>query len=177
MSISCDLFLLLMSIIILVIIIMIILCKFLFTLLFVFVPTTLSLCNDPPFSLSPLPLALSPSLSLSPSPRKTLPPSVRELISTLKKESPIGESGKVRRIPACAFFSSFFFFFLNGDQLVHINSILYARIGPMWLGTGSVPSVPWRVACELVSLIGSHTMPWQDSQPTQTSLGQGCMRV
>ena len=38
-------------------------------------------------------------------------------------------------------------------------------------------SIPCQVACELVSLIGSHTMPAHHSQPLPTSLGQGCMRV
>ena len=43
----------------------------------------------------------------------------------------------------------------------------------IWLWT----SVPWRVACELVTLIGSHTKRGQNSQPTPTSLGQGWMHV
>ena len=34
-------------------------------------------------------------------------------------------------------------------------------------------SVLWRVACELVSLIGSYSMTGQHSQPTPTSLGKG----
>ena len=37
------------------------------------------------------------------------------------------------------------------------------------------PSVLRRVACELVSLIGSHTRPRQHSQPTPTSFGHRCM--
>ena len=32
--------------------------------------------------------------------------------------------------------------------------------------------LPWRVACELVSLIGSHPLSGEDGQPTQTSLGE-----
>ena len=39
------------------------------------------------------------------------------------------------------------------------------------------PSVRWRVACELVSLIGSHTRPGQHGQPILTLLGQGCASV
>ena len=39
------------------------------------------------------------------------------------------------------------------------------------------PSVPWRVVCELVSLIGYHTLPGQHSQPTPTLLGQGCIQL
>ena len=37
----------------------------------------------------------------------------------------------------------------------------------------TVASVPSRIACELLSLIGSNTMPGQPGQPTPTSLGQG----
>ena len=36
------------------------------------------------------------------------------------------------------------------------------------------PSGPWQVVCQLISLICSHTMPGQHSQPTLT---QGCTRV
>ena len=43
-----------------------------------------------------------------------------------------------------------------------------------WDNCGSVPL--W-VECELVSLIGFHTLPGQHSQPTVTWLGQGCMHV
>ena len=35
-------------------------------------------------------------------------------------------------------------------------------------------SVPCRVACEFVSLLGTSSMPWQHSQPTPNSLGEGC---
>ena len=82
--------------------------------------------------------------------------------------------GKIHWFPACAFF-----FFLSGDQFVHTNSTVYARIGSQWLSEQRWlwPSVPWWVACELVSLLGSHTMPGQHSQPTPTLLGQGCLDV
>ena len=38
-------------------------------------------------------------------------------------------------------------------------------------------SIPWRVACELVTLMDSHAMAMsrQHSQTTLTLLGQGCM--
>ena len=54
---------------------------------------------------------------------------------------------------ACAFL---FLFFISGDQLAHTNSTLYARIGPQWFSElrRLWPSVPRRVACELVSLRG-----------------------
>ena len=50
-----------------------------------------------------------------------------------------------------------FFFFLSfvwsGDKLVHTNSTLYAKISLQWLSKlrRLWPSVPWQVACELVS--------------------------
>ena len=51
--------------------------------------------------------------------------------------------------PTCPIFS-----FLNGDQLVHTNSTLYARIGPQWLSElrRLWPSVPWH-ATSLFSLL------------------------
>ena len=74
---------------------------------------------------------------------------------------------------------SFFFIFLSGDELAHTNSTPEARISPQWLNEliRLWPSVPWRTTCELGSLICFHTMPGQHGQPTQTSLGQVCMRV
>ena len=46
-------------------------------------------------------------------------------------------------------------------------------IGLRWLWT-TVPR--WEgLACELISLMGSHTVPGQHSQSTLTSLGQNCM--
>ena len=66
--------------------------------------------------------------------------------------------GKVRRfIPRLRFFENFY----RGDQLEHINSTLYASIGLQWLSElrRLLPSLPLRFACELVSLIGSHTIP------------------
>ena len=63
---------------------------------------------------------------------------------------------------------------------MNTNSTLQARISPQWLSElrRLWPSVPWWVSCELVSLIGTHTMPAQQhSQSTLTSLGQGCMCV
>ena len=71
------------------------------------------------------------------------------------------------------------FFIWSGDQLAHSNSTFYARIGLQWLSKlrWLWPSILWWVACKLMSLIGSHTdtMPWQNNQPTWTSLGQGCV--
>ena len=58
--------------------------------------------------------------------------------------------------------------------------LFYARISPQWLRElrRLWPSVPLQVECELRFRIGSHTMPGQrHSEPTRTSLGQGCMRV
>ena len=74
----------------------------------------------------------------------------------------------------------FFFlilFFLN--QLACTNSTFKARISVRWLINELrwLLSVPWRVACELISLIRSHTMPEQHCQPTLTSLSQVCMHV
>ena len=65
----------------------------------------------------------------------------------------------------------------SGGQLVYSNSTLYARIGLQWLSElrRPWPSFPRRDACEFVSLIGSHIMPGQHSQPTPTLLGQGCL--
>ena len=59
-------------------------------------------------------------------------------------------------------------FFIVENQLAHTNSTLYARITPQWL---TEPrwlwlSVPWQIAHELVSLIGSNTMPGQHIRPT-----------
>ena len=50
--------------------------------------------------------------------------------------------------------SALFFFFFNGDWLVHTNFTLWAGISPQWLSELSRQwlSVPWRVACEFVSL-------------------------
>ena len=52
---------------------------------------------------------------------------------------------------------------LSADQITHTNSTLYTRISPQWLSElrWLWPSVPWWNACELVSLIGFHTMPGQ----------------
>ena len=68
-------------------------------------------------------------------------------------------------------------FIFNGDQLVHTNFTLCAMTSPQWLSElGRLwPSVPGRIACELVFLRGSHAMPGQHSQPVPTSLGEGCM--
>ena len=104
-----------------------------------------------------------------------LSPSEPTLVTVVVASSLLGGFwGKARRFPTCAFF-----FFLTGDQLAHTNSTLYARIGPQWLSERRRlwPSVSRRVACEPVSLIDSHSMPGQHSQPTPTSLGRGCMRV
>ena len=52
---------------------------------------------------------------------------------------------------ACVFF--WFFLFLSGDLLTHTDSTLYARSGAQWLSElrRLWPSVPWLVACELIS--------------------------
>ena len=51
---------------------------------------------------------------------------------------------------------SFLFLFNGGDQLAHTNSALLAKISPQWLSELKRlwPSVPWRTAYELVSLLG-----------------------
>ena len=56
---------------------------------------------------------------------------------------------------------------------------LQFSISPQWLSElrRLWTSAPWRVARELVFLIGSYTMPEQHSQSTLTSLGRVCMRV
>ena len=70
------------------------------------------------------------------------------------------------------FFVFFFFFFL----MTQFPSALFLKwksarahqfhslcqISPQWLSElrRLWPSVPWWVACELVSFVGSHTMPW-----------------
>ena len=72
--------------------------------------------------------------------------------------------GEGSTIPRLWFFLYFYFIlYFSADQLAHANSTLYANIGPQWLSELRQlwPSVPWRVACELVSLISSHTMPGQ----------------
>ena len=69
--------------------------------------------------------------------------------------------------------------FLSGQQLALTNATLEAgnsqrrliELRRLWT------HVPWRVACELNSLMDSRTMPGQHCQPTPTSLGQGCIRV
>ena len=76
---------------------------------------------------------------------------------------------------------AFFFFFLDWYQLVQTNSTFF-RLGSVHSGSVSWdhwPSVSWWVACKLVfhDEIGSHTMPGQQSQPTPTSWGQGCLCV
>ena len=75
---------------------------------------------------------------------------------------------KVWRIILCL---RLFFFFFN-NQLAYANSTLWARIRPQWLN--ELGSVPWRIACELVYLTGSHTLPGQHDQTVPTLLGQEC---
>ena len=62
--------------------------------------------------------------------------------------SVLGECSTVHS--PCAFF---FFFFWSGYKLEHTNSTLFVRISPQWLSElrRLWPSVPWQVACELVS--------------------------
>ena len=59
-----------------------------------------------------------------------------------------GFSGKIRR-----FFPCLSFFFLSEYQPMHTNSILSARVSPQWLTVlrRLWPSIPWRVASNLVS--------------------------
>lgn len=55
----------------------------------------------------------------------------------------------------------FFFFFLpSRNQLARTKSILSARINPQWLGKlrRLWTHIPYRVACELVSLLDTHNM-------------------
>ena len=79
-------------------------------------------------------------------------------------------------------------FCVSGDQLAYTNfrwcfccycCCCFAWISPQWLSEPRRPwsNGPWRVACGLVSLIGSHTIPGRHSQSTPTLLGHGCMRV
>ena len=77
-------------------------------------------------------------------------------------------------------FSFFFFFFLKRNSArqhqfhsfkPRINRRLLSELRRLWT------SVPWQVACELVSLMGFHTVPGQHSQPTPTWLGHGCIHV
>ena len=44
-------------------------------------------------------------------------------------------------------------------------------------GSGVSPQCPVSWACELIVLMGSHTVPGQHRQPTWTLLGQGCVHV
>ena len=85
--------------------------------------------------------------------------------------------GKFDDFPPVHFY--FFLFLLSGDELQHTSSTFQARISTQWFSElrRLWPSVPWRVACEFVSLIDSHTITEQHSQPISTSLGRGCMRV
>ena len=50
-----------------------------------------------------------------------------------------------------------------------ISSHRFSELTRLWM------SIPRRVACELVSLLGLYTVPGQHSQPTPTSLDQGYM--
>ena len=74
-----------------------------------------------------------------------------------------------------------FFFFLSADQLSYIiSTFLKSRVSPQWLSElrRLRPRVfPDELHVSLFSLIHSHTMSGQPSQPSPTSLGQGCMRV
>ena len=72
-------------------------------------------------------------------------------------------------IPACSFFF-FFLSFFYADELAR-SSFKISQLRRLWT------RILGQVACELVSLIGSHSRPGQQSQPTPTSLGQRCMRV
>ena len=74
-----------------------------------------------------------------------------------------------------------FVFYKMGISLC-TNSTLSDRTSVQWLSELRQlwMSVPWWVACELISLMGSHTVPEQQSQSTPTSLGQGynvCLAV
>ena len=65
----------------------------------------------------------------------------------------------------------FFLFFLSGDRFEYASFTLSARESPQWLsGVRQLwASVPRRVVCELVSLIGYfRTMFGQHDQSTQT---------
>ena len=79
--------------------------------------------------------------------------------------------------PTCAFFLSFFFFKveISLHTLIPIgqDQSIVAQQAEMTVAECSLAS------CVRACLqIGSHTMPAQRlSQPTPTSLGQGCLRV
>ena len=79
-------------------------------------------------------------------------------------------------LPACAFFSSPLFPPppLSGGHLARANSTLQDGTTPQWLSKLRQlwTSVIWPVTYELVSLIGSHTTPGQNSQPSPTSMSQ-----
>ena len=66
-----------------------------------------------------------------------------------------------------------FLFFLHSDQFARVSSFLYARISPQWFSKRRQlwKSVSVRVACELISLISSHTMPRKHSQPNTDFVG------
>ena len=49
-----------------------------------------------------------------------------------------------------------------------INLQWLSKLRWLWM------SIPWWVVCELISLMGSHTLLEQHSQPTLTLLDQGC---
>ena len=57
--------------------------------------------------------------------------------------------------------------------------LFQARISAQWLSElrRLWMGVPGRNACQLVFLIGSLTMAGENSQPTPSSLGEGCVRV
>ena len=79
--------------------------------------------------------------------------------------------------PACTFGFSFQF-------KVKISScipvaLFQVRISPQWLSKLRQlwTNDPWWVVCEHVSLICSHIIPEQRSQPTTISMGQVCVTV
>ena len=73
---------------------------------------------------------------------------------------------------------AFFFFKVKISSRTPIP-LFKAMISPQWFNELKWPrtSVLWRVACELISLMGSLTTPGQHWQPSPTSVGKERMRL
>ena len=88
----------------------------------------------------------------------------------------LGDGLKIHSPPAL------YYYFLE-VEISLCTPIPLCRPGSVHSGSASwddCGSVPWQVACELIFLIGSHSMPGQQSQPTPTlwgSRGYACLDV
>ena len=87
-------------------------------------------------------------------------------MSSFPAHEDLGGRGSTNNSPAFLFFFSFFFFsffFLVEITRAHQCHSLHQDQSTIWLSElrRLWMSVPWRVACELVSLIGFHTMRGQ----------------